>query len=102
MDMMENYIGVKKKKYSRDYKLSAISEAEKNGNRPTATHLRIDEKRVNVKLPLKVIASVRPQTELFLNAANDNILEEIPEEERVSFYDDKSDVFSQPEEIEAE
>uniref|UniRef100_A0A915HK00 Uncharacterized protein n=1 Tax=Romanomermis culicivorax TaxID=13658 RepID=A0A915HK00_ROMCU len=34
--------------------------------------------------------------ELFLNAANDNVLEEIPEEERVSFYDDK------PEEIEAE
>uniref|UniRef100_A0A915K5P6 Uncharacterized protein n=1 Tax=Romanomermis culicivorax TaxID=13658 RepID=A0A915K5P6_ROMCU len=43
----------------------------------------------DVKLPLKVIASVRPQTELFLKAANDNILEEIPEED-------------QPEKIEAE
>uniref|UniRef100_A0A915L7W5 Uncharacterized protein n=1 Tax=Romanomermis culicivorax TaxID=13658 RepID=A0A915L7W5_ROMCU len=37
----------------------------------------------DVKLPLKVIASVRPQMELFLNAANDNVLEEIPEEEGV-------------------
>uniref|UniRef100_A0A915I3V3 Uncharacterized protein n=1 Tax=Romanomermis culicivorax TaxID=13658 RepID=A0A915I3V3_ROMCU len=36
----------------------------------------------DVKLPLKVIASVHPQTELFLNAANDNVLEEIPEEDR--------------------
>uniref|UniRef100_A0A915L926 Aspartic peptidase DDI1-type domain-containing protein n=1 Tax=Romanomermis culicivorax TaxID=13658 RepID=A0A915L926_ROMCU len=35
----------------------------------------------DVKLPLKVIASVRPQLELFLNAANDNVLEEIPEED---------------------
>uniref|UniRef100_A0A915I5L7 Aspartic peptidase DDI1-type domain-containing protein n=1 Tax=Romanomermis culicivorax TaxID=13658 RepID=A0A915I5L7_ROMCU len=50
----------------------------------------------DVKLLLKVIASVRPQMELFLNAANDNVLEEIPEEERVSFYDDK------PKGIEAE
>uniref|UniRef100_A0A915KSJ4 Uncharacterized protein n=1 Tax=Romanomermis culicivorax TaxID=13658 RepID=A0A915KSJ4_ROMCU len=56
----------------------------------------------DVKLPLKVIASVPSQTELFLNAANDNPLEEIPEEERVSFYDGNSDIFSQPEEIEAE
>uniref|UniRef100_A0A915KQY8 Uncharacterized protein n=1 Tax=Romanomermis culicivorax TaxID=13658 RepID=A0A915KQY8_ROMCU len=55
----------------------------------------------DVKLPLKVIASVRSQTELFLNAANDNVLEEIPEAERVSFYDNKSDTFSQPEEIKA-
>uniref|UniRef100_A0A915L4X2 Uncharacterized protein n=1 Tax=Romanomermis culicivorax TaxID=13658 RepID=A0A915L4X2_ROMCU len=58
-------------------------------------------------LPLKVIASAHPQTELFLNAADDNVLEEIPEEDRVSFYDDKSDIydksdiFSQLEEIEA-
>uniref|UniRef100_A0A915IBV7 Reverse transcriptase/retrotransposon-derived protein RNase H-like domain-containing protein n=1 Tax=Romanomermis culicivorax TaxID=13658 RepID=A0A915IBV7_ROMCU len=36
----------------------------------------------DVKLSLKVIASVHLQTQLFLNAANDNILEEIPEEER--------------------
>uniref|UniRef100_A0A915JLK9 Peptidase A2 domain-containing protein n=1 Tax=Romanomermis culicivorax TaxID=13658 RepID=A0A915JLK9_ROMCU len=56
----------------------------------------------DVKLPLKVNASVRPHTELFLNAANDNVLEEIPKAERVSFYDDKSDTFSQTEEIEAE
>uniref|UniRef100_A0A915J4M1 Uncharacterized protein n=1 Tax=Romanomermis culicivorax TaxID=13658 RepID=A0A915J4M1_ROMCU len=56
----------------------------------------------DVKLPLKVITSVRPQTEMFLNAVNDNVLEEIPEEERASFYDDKSDIFSQPKEIEAE
>uniref|UniRef100_A0A915LAZ5 Aspartic peptidase DDI1-type domain-containing protein n=1 Tax=Romanomermis culicivorax TaxID=13658 RepID=A0A915LAZ5_ROMCU len=55
----------------------------------------------DVKLPLKVIASVRLQMELFLNPMNDNILKEIPEQERVSFYDDKSDTFSQPEEIEA-
>uniref|UniRef100_A0A915ITY6 Uncharacterized protein n=1 Tax=Romanomermis culicivorax TaxID=13658 RepID=A0A915ITY6_ROMCU len=46
----------------------------------------------DVKLPLKVIASVCSQTELFLTAANDKVLEEIPEEERVSFYDDKSDI----------
>uniref|UniRef100_A0A915JMH1 Uncharacterized protein n=1 Tax=Romanomermis culicivorax TaxID=13658 RepID=A0A915JMH1_ROMCU len=39
----------------------------------------------DMKLPLKVIASVRPQMELFLNAANDNILEEISEEERAKF-----------------
>uniref|UniRef100_A0A915HFS1 Uncharacterized protein n=1 Tax=Romanomermis culicivorax TaxID=13658 RepID=A0A915HFS1_ROMCU len=32
----------------------------------------------DVKLPLKVIASVRPQKELFLNTANDKVLEEIP------------------------
>uniref|UniRef100_A0A915L9F1 Uncharacterized protein n=1 Tax=Romanomermis culicivorax TaxID=13658 RepID=A0A915L9F1_ROMCU len=51
----------------------------------------------DVKLMLKVIASVRLQTKLFLNIAHDNLLEEIPEEER----DDKSDTFSQPEEIEA-
>uniref|UniRef100_A0A915LE86 Uncharacterized protein n=1 Tax=Romanomermis culicivorax TaxID=13658 RepID=A0A915LE86_ROMCU len=56
----------------------------------------------DVKLLLKVIASVRPQTELFLNTTNDNVLEEIPQLERVSFYDDKSDTFSQPKEIEAE
>uniref|UniRef100_A0A915I5P9 Uncharacterized protein n=1 Tax=Romanomermis culicivorax TaxID=13658 RepID=A0A915I5P9_ROMCU len=43
----------------------------------------------DVKLPLKVITSVCPQTELFLNTANDNVLEEVPEDER-------------PEEIEAE
>uniref|UniRef100_A0A915JTT8 Uncharacterized protein n=1 Tax=Romanomermis culicivorax TaxID=13658 RepID=A0A915JTT8_ROMCU len=36
----------------------------------------------DMKLPLKVIASVRSQTELFLTTTNDNILEEIPEEER--------------------
>uniref|UniRef100_A0A915KSR1 Uncharacterized protein n=1 Tax=Romanomermis culicivorax TaxID=13658 RepID=A0A915KSR1_ROMCU len=52
-----------------------------------------------VKLRLKVIASVGPQMELFLNASNDNILEEIPKEEQVSFYDNKSNIFSQPEEI---
>uniref|UniRef100_A0A915HW74 Uncharacterized protein n=1 Tax=Romanomermis culicivorax TaxID=13658 RepID=A0A915HW74_ROMCU len=63
--------------------------------------LNFKEKIQDVKLPLKVIASVRPQTELFLNAANDNVLEEIPEQERVSFYEDQSDTFCQPEEIEA-
>uniref|UniRef100_A0A915KET8 Uncharacterized protein n=1 Tax=Romanomermis culicivorax TaxID=13658 RepID=A0A915KET8_ROMCU len=36
----------------------------------------------DVKLWLKVITSVRLHTELFLNAANDNILEEISEMER--------------------
>uniref|UniRef100_A0A915K3L7 Uncharacterized protein n=1 Tax=Romanomermis culicivorax TaxID=13658 RepID=A0A915K3L7_ROMCU len=56
----------------------------------------------DVKLPLKVIASIHPQMERFLNAANDNVLEQIPKEERVSFYGDKSDTFSQTEEIEAE
>uniref|UniRef100_A0A915KR85 Uncharacterized protein n=1 Tax=Romanomermis culicivorax TaxID=13658 RepID=A0A915KR85_ROMCU len=35
----------------------------------------------DMKLPLKVIASVCSQTELFLNDANDNVLEQIPEEE---------------------
>uniref|UniRef100_A0A915HGM0 Uncharacterized protein n=1 Tax=Romanomermis culicivorax TaxID=13658 RepID=A0A915HGM0_ROMCU len=35
----------------------------------------------DMKLLLKVIASARAQTELFLNAANDNILEEIPKVE---------------------
>uniref|UniRef100_A0A915KTF9 Uncharacterized protein n=1 Tax=Romanomermis culicivorax TaxID=13658 RepID=A0A915KTF9_ROMCU len=45
-----------------------------------------------VKLPLKVIASIRTHTELFLKAAelflkaaNDNVLEEIPEAERYQF-----------------
>uniref|UniRef100_A0A915HVD6 Reverse transcriptase/retrotransposon-derived protein RNase H-like domain-containing protein n=1 Tax=Romanomermis culicivorax TaxID=13658 RepID=A0A915HVD6_ROMCU len=56
----------------------------------------------DMKLPLKVIALVRSQMELFLNAPNDNILQEIPEEERVSFSGNKSYTFSQPEEIEAE
>uniref|UniRef100_A0A915HWX8 Uncharacterized protein n=1 Tax=Romanomermis culicivorax TaxID=13658 RepID=A0A915HWX8_ROMCU len=56
----------------------------------------------DVKLPLKVIASVRLHMEIFLNAANDNVLEEIPEAERVSFSDGKSDTFSQTKEIEAE
>uniref|UniRef100_A0A915HVJ8 Peptidase A2 domain-containing protein n=1 Tax=Romanomermis culicivorax TaxID=13658 RepID=A0A915HVJ8_ROMCU len=37
-----------------------------------------------VKLLLKVITSVRSQTELFLNAVNDNVLKEIPEQERVA------------------
>uniref|UniRef100_A0A915K940 SipL SPOCS domain-containing protein n=1 Tax=Romanomermis culicivorax TaxID=13658 RepID=A0A915K940_ROMCU len=36
----------------------------------------------DIKLPLKVIALVHSQTELFLNAPNDNIPEEIPEEDR--------------------
>uniref|UniRef100_A0A915HXH4 Uncharacterized protein n=1 Tax=Romanomermis culicivorax TaxID=13658 RepID=A0A915HXH4_ROMCU len=36
----------------------------------------------DVKLPLQVIPSVRSQTELFLNTANDKVLEEILEEER--------------------
>uniref|UniRef100_A0A915KHV9 Uncharacterized protein n=1 Tax=Romanomermis culicivorax TaxID=13658 RepID=A0A915KHV9_ROMCU len=40
--------------------------------------------------------------ELFLNAAHDNILEEIPKAEKVIFCEDKSDTFSQTEEIEAE
>uniref|UniRef100_A0A915HU12 Aspartic peptidase DDI1-type domain-containing protein n=1 Tax=Romanomermis culicivorax TaxID=13658 RepID=A0A915HU12_ROMCU len=35
----------------------------------------------DVKLLLKVIASVRPQMELFLNATNNNLLKEIPAEE---------------------
>uniref|UniRef100_A0A915KBV6 Uncharacterized protein n=1 Tax=Romanomermis culicivorax TaxID=13658 RepID=A0A915KBV6_ROMCU len=35
----------------------------------------------DAKLPLKVIASVHPLTELFLNATNDKVLEEIPEDE---------------------
>uniref|UniRef100_A0A915KGU4 Uncharacterized protein n=1 Tax=Romanomermis culicivorax TaxID=13658 RepID=A0A915KGU4_ROMCU len=56
----------------------------------------------DIKLLLKVITLVRSQMELFLNAANNNILEEIPEQEQVSFYDDKSDTFSQPKEIVAE
>uniref|UniRef100_A0A915K182 RNA-directed DNA polymerase n=1 Tax=Romanomermis culicivorax TaxID=13658 RepID=A0A915K182_ROMCU len=55
----------------------------------------------DVKLPLKVIASVCPHTELFLNTGSDNVLEEIPEAERVSFCDDKSDTFSHTKEIEA-
>uniref|UniRef100_A0A915ILM2 Uncharacterized protein n=1 Tax=Romanomermis culicivorax TaxID=13658 RepID=A0A915ILM2_ROMCU len=56
----------------------------------------------DLKLLLKVIPLVRPHTELFLNAANDNIVKEIPDAERVKFYDDKSDTFSQPEETKAE
>uniref|UniRef100_A0A915JL31 Peptidase A2 domain-containing protein n=1 Tax=Romanomermis culicivorax TaxID=13658 RepID=A0A915JL31_ROMCU len=56
----------------------------------------------DIKLPLKVIVLVHPHTELFLNAANCNILKEIPEAERVSFSDDKLDTFSQTEEIQAE
>uniref|UniRef100_A0A915HNY1 Uncharacterized protein n=1 Tax=Romanomermis culicivorax TaxID=13658 RepID=A0A915HNY1_ROMCU len=35
----------------------------------------------DVKLPLEVIATVCSQTELFLNPANHNVLEEIPQEE---------------------
>uniref|UniRef100_A0A915KK67 Uncharacterized protein n=1 Tax=Romanomermis culicivorax TaxID=13658 RepID=A0A915KK67_ROMCU len=56
----------------------------------------------DVKLPLKVIAMIRPQMDLFLNATHDNILEEIHEAERVSFCEIKSATFSQMEEIEAE
>uniref|UniRef100_A0A915KUB2 Peptidase A2 domain-containing protein n=1 Tax=Romanomermis culicivorax TaxID=13658 RepID=A0A915KUB2_ROMCU len=55
-----------------------------------------------VKLPLNVITTVPLHMELFLNATNHNLLKEIPEAERVSFYDDKSDTFSQIKEIEAE
>uniref|UniRef100_A0A915I439 Uncharacterized protein n=1 Tax=Romanomermis culicivorax TaxID=13658 RepID=A0A915I439_ROMCU len=64
-----------------------------------------------VKLPLKVIAQsnsqvialkvIATQTKLFLSTALDNVLEEIPKEERVSFCDNKSDTFSQIEEIKA-
>uniref|UniRef100_A0A915HHG8 Uncharacterized protein n=1 Tax=Romanomermis culicivorax TaxID=13658 RepID=A0A915HHG8_ROMCU len=36
----------------------------------------------DLRLPLKVIASVCSQTELFLNTVNDNFLEETPEEEQ--------------------
>uniref|UniRef100_A0A915IQE4 Peptidase A2 domain-containing protein n=1 Tax=Romanomermis culicivorax TaxID=13658 RepID=A0A915IQE4_ROMCU len=56
----------------------------------------------DVKLPLKVIPSIPPHTELFLNARNDNILEEIPGVERVSFHDDNLDIFSQTQQIEEE
>uniref|UniRef100_A0A915IJD2 Uncharacterized protein n=1 Tax=Romanomermis culicivorax TaxID=13658 RepID=A0A915IJD2_ROMCU len=56
----------------------------------------------DVKLPLKVITAVRPQVKLFLSTAQNNVLEEVPEEERVNFCDDKSDTFSQIEEIEVE
>uniref|UniRef100_A0A915IPM1 Uncharacterized protein n=1 Tax=Romanomermis culicivorax TaxID=13658 RepID=A0A915IPM1_ROMCU len=55
----------------------------------------------DVKLLLKVIAAVFPQMDLFLNAAHDNVLEEIHEAERVSFCDVKSDTFIQMEEIKA-
>uniref|UniRef100_A0A915HL71 Uncharacterized protein n=1 Tax=Romanomermis culicivorax TaxID=13658 RepID=A0A915HL71_ROMCU len=51
---------------------------------------------------LKVIATIRHLTKTFLNIACNNLLEGIPEEERVSFCDNKSDTFSQIEEIEAE
>uniref|UniRef100_A0A915KRH7 Uncharacterized protein n=1 Tax=Romanomermis culicivorax TaxID=13658 RepID=A0A915KRH7_ROMCU len=44
---------------------------------------------------------VRPLMKLFLSAAYDNVLKEIPDDERVSFCEDKSDTFSQIEEIEA-
>uniref|UniRef100_A0A915HQA9 Uncharacterized protein n=1 Tax=Romanomermis culicivorax TaxID=13658 RepID=A0A915HQA9_ROMCU len=36
----------------------------------------------DMKLPLKVITAVRPLIKLFLSTACDNVLEEIPEEER--------------------
>uniref|UniRef100_A0A915IEP7 Uncharacterized protein n=1 Tax=Romanomermis culicivorax TaxID=13658 RepID=A0A915IEP7_ROMCU len=39
----------------------------------------------DVKPPLKVITSIPLHTELFLNAANDNIREEIPQAERHQF-----------------
>uniref|UniRef100_A0A915HMR0 Uncharacterized protein n=1 Tax=Romanomermis culicivorax TaxID=13658 RepID=A0A915HMR0_ROMCU len=54
------------------------------------------------KLLLKVIAAIRLSMKLFLNAACNNVLEEIPEVERISHCDDKSDTFSQIEEFEAE
>uniref|UniRef100_A0A915IHW4 Uncharacterized protein n=1 Tax=Romanomermis culicivorax TaxID=13658 RepID=A0A915IHW4_ROMCU len=54
------------------------------------------------KLLLKVIAVIRLLMKLFLNAACNNILEEIPEVERISHCDDKLDTFSQIEEFEAE
>uniref|UniRef100_A0A915JIE2 Uncharacterized protein n=1 Tax=Romanomermis culicivorax TaxID=13658 RepID=A0A915JIE2_ROMCU len=56
----------------------------------------------DVKLLLKVITTVWPLMKLFLSATCDKVLEEIPEEERVSFLNDKSDTFSHIEEIEAE
>uniref|UniRef100_A0A915JHD6 Uncharacterized protein n=1 Tax=Romanomermis culicivorax TaxID=13658 RepID=A0A915JHD6_ROMCU len=62
----------------------------------------INASLADLKLLLKVIPLVRPHTELVLNAVNNNILKEIPDAERVKFYDDKSDTFSQPEEAKAE
>uniref|UniRef100_A0A915IDP8 Uncharacterized protein n=1 Tax=Romanomermis culicivorax TaxID=13658 RepID=A0A915IDP8_ROMCU len=85
-----------------------IIEGAAMNKRPLRFFIRLenefgyDASNLDVKLPLKVIASVSSQTELFLNAVNNNVLEEIPEEERVTFYDGNSDIFSQPEEIEAE
>jgi transposase-like protein len=35
-----------RKKYSTDFKLSAVEDAEKNGNRPVADRLHISESRV--------------------------------------------------------
>uniref|UniRef100_A0A915I7J2 Uncharacterized protein n=1 Tax=Romanomermis culicivorax TaxID=13658 RepID=A0A915I7J2_ROMCU len=55
----------------------------------------------DIKLLLKVIAAVRLLTKSLLSAAHDNVLEEILEEERVSFCEDKSDTFSQINEMEA-
>uniref|UniRef100_A0A915KLA7 Uncharacterized protein n=1 Tax=Romanomermis culicivorax TaxID=13658 RepID=A0A915KLA7_ROMCU len=49
----------------------------------------------DVKLPLKVIASVRPHTELFLNPTND-VLEEIPEAERSKQFIPKLATLSSP------
>uniref|UniRef100_A0A915IS93 Uncharacterized protein n=1 Tax=Romanomermis culicivorax TaxID=13658 RepID=A0A915IS93_ROMCU len=43
---------------------------------------------------------IKPLTKLFLSATYNNVLEEIPEEDRVSICDDKSDTFSQIKEIE--
>uniref|UniRef100_A0A915IWZ6 Uncharacterized protein n=1 Tax=Romanomermis culicivorax TaxID=13658 RepID=A0A915IWZ6_ROMCU len=48
------------------------------------------------------MATVRPLMKSFLSTACDNVLEEIPEDMRVSFCEDKSDTFRQKEEIEAE
>uniref|UniRef100_A0A915I1Z7 Uncharacterized protein n=1 Tax=Romanomermis culicivorax TaxID=13658 RepID=A0A915I1Z7_ROMCU len=56
----------------------------------------------DVKLRLKIVAVVCPQTDLFLNAMHNNVLEENPEAENVSFCEDKSGTFNQMEEIEAE
>uniref|UniRef100_A0A915KVP8 Uncharacterized protein n=1 Tax=Romanomermis culicivorax TaxID=13658 RepID=A0A915KVP8_ROMCU len=56
----------------------------------------------DIKLLLKVIAAVCPLTKLFLSTTCDNLLEEILEEERVSFCDDKSDTFCHIEKIKAE
>uniref|UniRef100_A0A915J6F1 Uncharacterized protein n=1 Tax=Romanomermis culicivorax TaxID=13658 RepID=A0A915J6F1_ROMCU len=84
-------------------KIKASDSAIINANSPVVVTMVsvFNEHMIKCKATAQSNCLSPPACEIILNAANDNILEEIPEAERVSFYDNKSDTFSQTEKIEA-